>query len=399
MKNKIIYILAIVLSLIYIFIGNRIAMKDNHFLENNKEDGVYEKAKVIKILEKSDSKEQVEGLEDLDTSEIKFRAKFLRGNRKGEMTTAIQSLTPYMNKTVQEIKEGDEVILLEQQIDDDGSKVWYFVQFERIDSLIVLGIIFIGLLILFGKFKGINTIVSLIFTCLSIFIVFVPAILGGQNIYVWSIITCVFITIMTVIIVNGANKKSISTMLGCVGGVCVAGILTVIMDGIMKLTGFIDDNSIYLLYLNEENPIDIKAIIFGGIIIGAVGAIMDVAIDISSSLKEVASKMEKPDFASILKSGFTIGKDIMGTMTNTLILAYIGSSMAEVLLLIAQNGSLNILLNREMIIVEILQALVGSIGILFAIPLTSIIAAILYQHEDMKEEKQIRKYFRRKKSE
>lgn len=108
---------------------------------------------------------------------------------------------------------------------------------------------------------------------------------------------------------------------------------------------------------------------------------MDVAIDISSSLNEVASKMEKPDFASIVKSGFNIGKDIMGTMTNTLILAYIGSSLATVIAL--SRSSLMQVLDAEMITVEVLQALAGSIGILTTIPLTSVIAAWLYKYTDM----------------
>ena len=154
------------------------------------------------------------------------------------------------------------------------------------------------------------------------------------------------------------------------------------MDGVLKLTGYVDENSIYLKQLNMA--IDLKAIIFAGILIGAVGAIMDVSIDIASSLSEVSSKMEKPSFGEIVKSGFNIGKDIMGTMTNTLILAYIGSSLSIVLLLTSSSHSLVYLFNLEMITVEILQAVVGSIGILTTIPLTSIIAAGLYTYSETK---------------
>ena len=150
------------------------------------------------------------------------------------------------------------------------------------------------------------------------------------------------------------------------------------MDNIIKLTGYVDENSVYLVYLNEENPIDLKAIIFSSIIIGAIGAIMDVAVDISVALKEIADKVKDSSFHSIVKSGLTIGRDILGTMSTTLILAYIGSSLSVVLLLVAYNSSLTYLFNREMIVVEILQALVGSLGILFTIPLTSIICGILY---------------------
>lgn len=93
--------------------------------------------------------------------------------------------------------------------------------------------------------------------------------------------------------------------------------------------------------------------------------------------REIAGKIEKPSFSELWKSGLTIGRDIMGTMTNTLILAYIGSSMSTVLLLTAYDHSLLSLFNKEMIVTEVLQALIGSIGLLFTIPLTSIISAAL----------------------
>ena len=109
---------------------------------------------------------------------------------------------------------------------------------------------------------------------------------------------------------------------------------------------------------------------------------MDVSIDIASSLNEVATQAEKADFKAIMKSGLNIGKDIMGTMTNTLILAYIGSSLSTVLLLTASSHSISYLFNLEMIVVEILQAIVGSIGILTTIPITAFMAASLYKYVD-----------------
>ena len=192
--------------------------------------------------------------------------------------------------------------------------------------------------------------------------------------------TCAFITLSTIILVYGCSKKTIATSFGCIGGVLVAGILTLIMNSVLNLTGFVDENAIYLEQLNSA--IDLKAIIFAGILIGALGAIMDVSIDIASSLNEVSSNAEKLEFKDIMKSGLNIGKDIMGTMTNTLILAYIGSSLSTVLLLTASSHSISYLFNLEMIAVEILQAIVGSIGILTTIPLTSLIAASLYKYVD-----------------
>lgn len=214
--------------------------------------------------------------------------------------------------------------------------------------------------------------------------VYIPAIITGKNIYLWSILTCLYIGISTLLIVQGATKKSFAAMIGCLTGTAISGILTLIMSKVLSLTGMLNDESMYLYYMNAENPIDLRAIIFGSIIVGAIGAIMDVSIDIASSLNEVVNASEKPTFEKTIKSGFEIGRDIIGTMANTLVLAYIGSSLSCTLLTASYSGSLTYLLNREAIIVEMLQALVGSLGIFATIPLTTYISAFLYLKHDKK---------------
>lgn len=378
-KEKIVFISAIIISIIYIVIANRVAMKNNKFFKDALKTD-YPKAKITRVMETKVTPFQIDGLSDQFNKDIIFEARMLSGKDKGTSVIATQNISSYITGTIEEVKEGDVVLLYNGTTNDGTGTNWYFVEYSRTTAIIVLGAIFLALILLFGKFKGVKTIIALVTTCLAIFIAYIPAILGGQNIYAWTIVTCAFITFSTVLIVYGYSKKTISTALGCIGGVLVAGLLTLIMNGLLKLTGFVDENAIYLYQLNES--IDLKAIIFGGILIGAIGAIMDVSIDISSSLFEVADKMEKPDFKTIMKSGFNIGKDIMGTMTNTLILAYIGSSLSEVLLLTASNNSLSRVMNLEMIVVEMLQALVGSIGLLTTIPLTSLACAVLYHQQE-----------------
>ncbi|MCR5146908.1 MAG: YibE/F family protein [Clostridia bacterium] len=378
MKEKIVFTVALVISILYIIIGNKIAMKDNSFLSQVTKIN-YPRAEITRIIERKETPFSVDGLDNQYNTDITFEAHVKSGKNKGQLVIGTQSISTYITGTVKEVQAGDNVLLY-NETSYDGQEKWYFMEYSRTSALIVLTAIFLGLIVLFGRTKGIKTLISLVFTVLSIFMVFIPAILGGQNIYAWTIVTCTFITISTVLLVYGYSRKTLATALGCIAGVLVAGLLTVIMNNVLKLTGFVDENAIYLEQLNSK--IDLKAIIFAGILVGAVGAIMDVSIDISSSLTEVASKMEKPDFKEIVKSGFNIGKDIMGTMTNTLILAYIGSSLSTVLLLTASSHSVAYLFNLEMITVEILQALAGSIGILTTIPLTSVIAAALYRYVD-----------------
>ena len=368
MKEKVVFAVTLIVSIIYIIVGNKIAMKDNSFLDQVTKLN-YPKAEVTRIIERKETPLSIDGLEDQYNTDITFEAHVKSGDHNGELVIGTQSISTYVTGTVKEVEAGD-IVLLYNETSFEGEQKWYFMEYSRTSALLVLTIIFLGLIVLFGRTKGVKTLISLVFTVLSIFIVFIPAILGGQNIYAWTIVTCAFITISTVLLVYGYSRKTLATALGCIGGVLVAGLLTLIMNNVLRLTGFVDENAIYLEQLNSK--IDLKAIIFAGIL----------AIDIASSLTEVASKMEKPDFKEIIKSGFNIGKDIMGTMTNTLILAYIGSSLSTVLLLTASSHSVAYLFNLEMIAVEILQALAGSIGILTTIPLTSVIAAALYRYVD-----------------
>jgi uncharacterized membrane protein len=191
---------------------------------------------------------------------------------------------------------------------------------------------------------------------------------------------------MTPLLVIGYNKKSLAASLGCLGGLAVSGIIIVVMDRLLHLTGVVDENSRYLSNLPLDNPINLKAIIFAGIIIGAMGAVEDVATSIASSLWEIKDKAGNIKFEALFRSGITIGRDIMGSMSNTLILAYIGSSLSVVLILSVFSGSLLALLNMEMIVVEILQALIGSLGILFSMPLTALVCSIIYLKDKKTEE-------------
>jgi len=380
-KERTVYILTVIFSVIYLFAAHRTAVA--HLGDLTGEDAAqFLKAKVISITERSENDIGIEGLENSTEINIEFEAKITDGQRKGETVTAYQNLSPLIPIDYKEVEKNDRVLLIDTEIygfTGEAQHEWYFAEYIRIDKIILLGVLFFICLIIFGRKKGLSTVLSLVFTCVAVFAAFIPAILSGHNIYLWSIMTCAFIILMTLLLVNGANEMSLSAGLGCLGGVLLSGLLTSVMGSIIKLTGYMDEHSIYLMYLNEDRPIDLRAIIFGAIIVGAVGAIMDVAVNIAASLHEIYVKVPSSTPVSLFRSGLTIGRDIMGTMSNTLVLAYIGSSLCSVLLIVAYNGaSLDYLFNRETIIVELLQALVGSFGMLLTIPLTAFFSGVLY---------------------
>ena len=138
------------------------------------------------------------------------------------------------------------------------------------------------------------------------------------------------------------------------------------------------------LWTDEGNPINLRALIFAMITIGAMGAVMDVAMDIASSLYEVKRHAPQIRDRELFKSGMNIGRDVMGTMANTLVLAYIGSSLCSILLKISYAYSFNQLMNTESIVVELLNALVGSMAILLTIPLTAFVCCVMYKGRHIK---------------
>ncbi len=375
--NSIMYIITVIFSVIFIFAGNRIFTQKSVLWQG--QNGLAEKARIIEI-KSIDTDEYSLGEEtSMSTTTVNFKAEILSGEYKGKIVSGIQNIDNFSPYVTKQIEEGDKVLLTHDEGDNvDISRDWIYSEMLRTDKLMILMVAFLLLILLFGGKKGVNTIVSLGFTCLAIFGVFVPSVLSGANIYITSVIICLYTIIMTLVIVNGCDKKTLSAIIGCFSGVLLAGVITLIMNKILHLTGVLDETSIHITLLDTEKPIDLLGIIFGSIIIGAMGAVMDVSMSISSSLYELSKKVEDADFYMLIGSGFTIGRDIMGTMANTLVLAYIGSSLSSVLLLIIYNPNILSLMNREMVVVEILQALVGSIGILFTIPFTSFIAAFLY---------------------
>ncbi len=368
-KDIVTVIITLVLSTIIILIGHNVCKIDN----NHKSENSYCKGIITEIIDQSEEKTLSENGEEILLSKVvKFKAKIQSGDKKGKIVVATQQIDYMYAYQAKEIEVGKNVILV-----DLGSDGIQFAEYNRSDYLIALCIFFFAIIILIGKGKGVSTIISLLLTIAVIFLVYIPSILKGYNIYISTLIISIFIIISSLIIINGINKKTLCAILGNIGGIIISAILAFIMNDLLQITGVVEEDYVYLMHL-DSITINLRAIVWAGIVIGSLGAVMDVAMSIASSMNELSENMRNKSFINLLKSGMNIGKDAIGTMTNTLILAYIGSALATVLLLVAYNKDLLYLFNLEMIVVEVEQAIVGSMGILFAVPSTAIISSYVY---------------------
>lgn len=364
-KKKTIYFAALIAALIYIVAGNRLNYKNIH-LDGATGGGLTVGGVVTEVKDTAPYSREAylhEGDETIFTAKT-----------KNGIVTASQYADVYDQVDYKTVEKGDRVVLTSY----DNGENWTFAGYDRSLVLFLAVGAFFACLVLFGGVKGLNTILALLLTGGFVFAVFLPAVLAGKNIYFWTFATCVMSIATTMVIVHGVSKKTLGAIIGCISGVALCAVLMLIMIRAAKLSGMVDECYYYLSILDIGFSIDLKAVVFAGVLIGALGAVMDVSISIATSLWEIKEKGVDMDVSDYFRSCLNIGRDIMGTMTNTLILAYIGTCLAEVLLLYANNYNLLELVNREVVVVQIIQSLIGSTGLLFTIPFTGLVCGLLF---------------------
>lgn len=359
-----------ILSLTFIVAGNHFC---SYYQIGAAETGVMS-ARVIGITDI-----YTEPLDGMNNTVIEFDAEVSSGEMKGATITVQQLINEMTIDKPKPVEEGDRILISDSNLtgNQQAEASWYFLQQNRIPGMLVLCGIFLILLLVIGRLKGLTTIVALGFTGAALFAVYIPAILSGMNVYAITIIITIFIIFASLSLLNGINKKTLCAIVGNLGGILVSGVLAVFVNQGLKITGLVDEGFVYLM-ADGSSMFDLRAIVWSCIIIGSLGAIMDVSMSIASAMQELAYEMKDRSFRRMVKSGMNIGRDAIGTMTITLVLAYVGSSIASVLLFMLNSRNLMILMNFEMIVVEIIQAIIGSLGILMAVPITVFFAGWVF---------------------
>ncbi|MDD2401198.1 MAG: YibE/F family protein [Clostridia bacterium] len=271
---------------------------------------------------------------------------------------------------------GDEVVL-NLEVEDYILKEAYIAGIARDKYLTYLLIAFLLCILIIGAKQGIKTILSLFITGWAVIKILLPAILLGKDPVIITILICAGVTIITHMIITGFTKKSLAAISGTVLGILVGGILAKTVISLSRLSGLTTEESRILFFNLPQGQLDPTGILFAGIVVGSLGAVMDVAMTIASSMTEIYKSNPSLTLKELTKSGLNIGRDIIGTMSNTLILAYVGSALPLLLLFTAYNIPLIKYVNLDIITAEIIRALSGSIGLFLAVPFTAFISALL----------------------
>ena len=340
----------------------------------NREGISYEKAIVTEIIE--------DNIQE-DGSRIgyqKIKVKILSGNFKNRILDATSFSG---NLYGADCVEGMKVLVSISEHDSDTSVSVY--SYYRANIIYVYIGLFLIMLWGIGGKKGLKSAIGLVFTFICIMFLFLPMLYKGYSPFLAAVINIILISIVCLYLIDGLTKKSISAMLGTIIGVIISGVFAALFGHMAKISGYNVSEVEELIFIASNTKLQVGGILFAGILIASLGAIMDVSMSIASTINEIYIHNKNISKKELFKSGINVGKDMMGTMSNTLILAFTGGSINTLILNYAYNLKYNQLINMYEIGIEIMQGISGSIAVILTVPLVSLISVYLLKLEIKKD--------------
>ncbi len=337
----------------------------------------FEKGTVVEILQDN---LQPDGSR---VGEQRVRVEMKTGERKGEILEVTSSAgylfgagcTVGMDVVIMQSVAGDSVIASVYTQDRE----WVIYIFA---ALYILALCLVG-----GK-QGVKGSIGLIFTFFCVIVVYIPLVYRGVSPFWAAVFVCMITTIVTMYLIGGASMKTVVAIGGTMAGVLIAGISAQLFSLASGITGYNVSDIETLMTLWNTNGINVGGLLFSGLLISSLGAVMDVAMSVSSSMSEILRQNPRMTRRELWKAGIQVGRDMMGTDSNTLILAFAGSSVSMLLLDYAYDLPYRQIINSNNIGISIMQGLAGSFGIVLAVPFTVLMASILYKVPWRKKEQQ-----------
>jgi uncharacterized membrane protein len=263
----------------------------------------------------------------------------------------------------------------------DGVLAVYFVDFVRTTPLLWLTAIFAGAILLISRWKGLRSLLSMAFSLMVIIGFIIPRILVGDDPLRVSIVGSVVLLGVTLYLTYGWNLKTHAAVISMVLVLLLTGILAGLFVAFTRLTGSGDENALFLIQM-LHTQINLRGLLLGGMIIGALGVLDDLVTTQASAVFELHHANPSFGFRGLFESAMRIGQDHVAATVNTLVLAYAGASLPMLLMFTLGRGDLGYLVNFEFVAEEIVRTLVGSLGLISAVPLTTAIATLFVLRAD-----------------
>ncbi len=300
------------------------------------------------------------------------------GRYKGETMTVYNYFGPLSGVPV---NVGDSVTLtIKTHADGVHSATVY--EFNRIPIIGAFITVFFLVVILVGGKTGLKSLIGLAFTIICLFSILIPLILKGAPIIPTTVLVCAFVAFVSFIFIGGIHRKTISAFLGALSGMLIAMMFGLVVQKIAKIDGLRLEDAEPLLQLRYIGAtVKIRGLLVASIIISALGAVMDEAMNISSALEEVHAANPSLGKNELFRSGMNIGRDTVGTMTNALIMAFLGGDFSLMIFLFARDLTFYHLYSTAFFALETISGLSASIGMILAVPITTLIATTLITRE------------------
>ena len=382
--SRCIAIIILILCGVFFLIFYSKAQETQSIPQSTVQSGIqYEKGKVLAITGGTYQGQQ--DMEDVPVGKQILRVQITSGEHKGEILSDVTNNLSYLYGTLLEV--GDSVTISYSYTNGVLDDI-QLQDYDRTVPLLIVLALFLIITILIGGKIGAKSLLGLALTILCIFTVLIPLLLGGAPTLLTVFATCALVTIVEFMILDGFHRKTVCAILGTLAGVLLAMLFAQLSCSLMRIDGYkmytAEPTIEALLQIRQgQEPsaaLQIGDLLVGGILIAALGAVNDVAMSISSAMNELIAVNPNLTRKELFKSGMNIGRDMVGTMTNTLILALAGSSFVLMIYLSSLEPSFAQLMSSTFFSVEMVQALSSSIGVILAVPFSVLIGMLLFGH-------------------
>lgn len=292
----------------------------------------------------------------------------LSGDLKGQVFEIKNDYLP--------LKEGQKFYLTHTIEGDTGRVVFTVGDVYRVPQMMFFVFLFIIIVLIFGGLQGVRGLFSLLGSLLVISYVLLPGVMNGISPMLLSILSSSLIIVFGSYITHGFTKTTSSAVIGMIITVLFTGLLAWFAVDFVHLTGFESEESVYLNF-NTEGRIDFSGLLLGGIIIGLLGVLYDAAIGQAVAVEELYRASEHMSPRRVYLRALRIGREHIGALVNTLAIAYVGASLPLLLLFYGSSLPFGVIVNKEHFAAEVVRTMVGSIGLVLAVPVTTLIAVLM----------------------
>ncbi len=344
----------------------------NSYKKYNSDSLHYVKGKVISISREDLEQDSADSTLYLGEQEI--TVEILEGDKKGEQVEITNNLTQVHNIRV---SVGQKIIVCADT--PENAEPYYTVfNYDRTIPLYLLIGVFAFTVILVGGRKGVRALLGVAFSLLIVVVFMAQAIFHGFNPIAITLLTVLISTGISLVLLNGFSRRTAAGILSTLAGVCVTAIVFMIAAWGLHLSGYNSDVAEELLLVRDATGLSVRPLLLAGVLISALGAVMDVAVSLAAALEELI--LVNPDLnrKSLIKSGLNIGKDMIGTMSNTLILAFAGTALNTMISLLAFGYQFEQLFSSDYLSIELTQGLCATIGVVLTVPIATGICALLF---------------------